>query len=334
MEQITIDKALELEETIFVDVRTPKEFEIDNIPNSINIPIFSDEERKQVGIIYNKNPDEAFDKGLEYYSKKLPELVKQLKQIHKKKTVIIYCWRGGMRSKAITMIAETLGLKTFQLKGGYKAYREFVRTNLETFRIRPKIIVLWGKTGTAKTKIIENINPSLDLEGLAQHRSSLFGAVGLRPRTQKSFETGLFVELRKLNEEKYFFVEGESRKVGDRIIPKNIYDQILKGINVKVEASNESRVKNLVEDYYNENNVDAIREVLLSLKKRLGKKQVEELVQSLDEKRPEKVAEILLIKYYDSLYNHTIKDIKYDFEARSDDLDKCIEELNKFAIKT
>ena len=333
MQTISVKQALKLPNTTFVDTRSPCEYVLDRIPGSVNIPIFDNQERKEIGTLYKQNQEQALDWGLKRYSEKLPNLTNHFKKLDKNKTIIVYCWRGGMRSQTITKLISSLGYKAMLLTDGYKGYRAFVRESLENYKTNFKFIVLWGNTGTAKTKIIERLKVAIDLEGLAQHRSSLFGAVGLTPRTQKYFETLLFFELERLSSEKYVFVEGESRKIGNIIIPEKIYNQIKKGINIQVNSSIDSRTKITVSEYMKPEYIEKIKEIIPHLKKKLGKKQVENLLKLMDEKDYPQVAKILLTQYYDPLYKHTLNQIEYNYTVNSDDINKCIKELEEVKNK-
>lgn len=250
MRTIKVEKALGTD-YFFIDVRTSKEFEESTIPGAINIPLFSNEERVIVGKLYTKvGQQEAIEKGYEFVQKRIPKLLEKIRK-HKNKKLVVFCWRGGMRSKSLAMLLESLGFDIRQLEGGYKAYRKYVMEKLENYKIKVKLIVLYGLTGSGKTKMLKQFMNALDLEGLAQHRSSLFGDIGLKPRSQKMFESLLLKRLEELNNEKYIITEGESRKIGNVIIPEAIFKGMQKGIKVKVEASMEYRIKNLVECYSN-----------------------------------------------------------------------------------
>lgn len=325
--KISIKKALELD-AIIVDTRSPAEFEHDHIPGAVNIPIFENNERHEIGKLYKADHQKAFDLGLEYYSKKLPNLCNDIRKLPKK-PVVVYCWRGGMRSKAITQMVDLMGYEAYQLEGGYKAYRAYVREKLYNYKPNFRFIVLWGNTGTAKTRILQNLQPAIDLEGLAQHRSSLFGAVGLKPRSQKCFESLLFSELEKNRNEKYVFVEGESQKIGDALIPNKLYESIKKGIHVRVNASMESRVRVTVDEYFKVDWKEDIKAVIKKLRQKLGGEKTDKLLQEMDNNEFSSVAETLLKDYYDPLYEHTVDNIEYSYAVDSDDEEECVKKLTE-----
>lgn len=329
MQKITIEEALKLKNKLVIDTRSPTEFEKDRIPGAINIPILDNEERKAVGTMYKQDPDKATKKGYEYYNKKLPRMTEEFKKLDKDKKIIIYCWRGGMRSQTIVKLVSDLGLNAFLLEGGYRAYRRYVRTQLENYKPPFTFIVLYGLAGSGKTELLKHVKPSIDLEGLAQHRSSNFGAIGLNPREQKMFESLLFKRLKELEGEKIVFVEGESHKVGKVFIPNSIFTAMKKGIAVRVNCSIENRAKQIVKDYFMHGEEDKIREIIVYLKPHLTKKVVENLLKLMDEKNYSEVSKILLQDYYDSKYEHYIGQAGCSYTVCNDDMNECITELKK-----
>ena len=331
-------------DVLFIDVRAPSEYEVDHVPNAIHIPVLDDEERKQVGIAYRKNEDNAMDIGLEYYSKKLPKLVSFIKKLDKKKKAVVYCWRGGKRSKAMVQLFDLLGFDAYQLTGGHKAYRAYVMEELAKVNANfikncrtissnhldfgpNKFIVLYGFAGVGKTELIKKLNNSIDLEGLAQHRSSVFGSIGLKPRKQKLFESLMLDQFKKLNG--LIFIEGESRKIGDIQIPDNIFKMIKKGINIKVNRSMDNRVKQIMKDYFIKPDKEEIKKIILSLKQNLGKKMMDEFIELVESDNYKELSQRLLEEYYDDLYKHTINNVKYSYEVNNDDLDECLKQLEK-----
>src|SRR5699024_6051372 len=169
-----------------------KEFEEATIPGSINIPVFTDEERAEVGTLYRqKGKEAAKERGLEIFSKKLPSFIDAFKHIQTSKTV--FCWRGGMRSKTAASVLDLMGINANRLTDGIRRYRRWVVDYLKNTSFPPDIIVLNGFTGTGKTEILIRLKeqgyPVLDLEGMANHRGSIFGQVGKNPSNQKRFDS-------------------------------------------------------------------------------------------------------------------------------------------------
>jgi len=288
----------------FVDVRSPKEFEEDCIPGAINIPLFSNEERAIVGTLYKQvGKDIAIEKGLEIVSSKLPEMINEYKKLKGK--IIIYCWRGGMRSGSITGLLKSMKSDVEQLENGYKDYRRFVREELEKIKL-PKAYVIYGLTGSGKTDLLQEFGNSLDLEGLAQHRGSVFGDIGLKIRSQKKFESLLLKRLFALKEEKFILVEGESRKIGGIQIPLNVWNQLQSAIKIKLNSPMQERIERLYKEYCRKIDKEIIIQKLKMIEKFMGKKKVDELIKLINENEIKKFIEIILIEYYDKLYKHTI----------------------------
>ncbi len=325
--KISVTDALRTDAT-FIDTRTSKEFAEDHLPGAINVPILSNEERAVVGTLYKQvSREEAIDKGVEFFASKLPTFMKEINKYRKEK-LIINCWRGGMRSRAVVSLLEALGYNVQQLEGGYKAFREHVRERLYNYDFKPKLVILWGLTCTGKTKLLSQLPNSLDLEGLAQHRSSLYGAVGLTPNSQKRFENLMLRRLDELNSEKVVFVEGESRRIGDVIIPDKLWKKICHGKKVHIIRDLDKRAEAAVEEYFNsEEKIQEIRKITLSLWKVISKENKQKIVDNIDKKDYHLAAKILLEFYYDPLYSHTLKQIKFDEEVCSDDEEEAVKGL-------
>ena len=328
--KISVKEALQKKDAIFIDTRTPKEFAEDHLPNAINMPIFSNDERAIIGTIYKKiSQDKAIEKGIELFSKRLPGFMEEINQ-YKDQELIIYCWRGGMRSKTAVALLDALKYNVKQLDGGHKKYRRYVIDSLENYQFKPKLIVLWGLTCTGKTNILEKFTNALDLEGLAQHRGSLYGGIGLTPNNQKRFESLFLHRLNELKNEKYIFVEGESKKIGNIQIPDFFYKIMKKSKHVLIKKSLEGRVKLAVAEYFSSPEaIVKIKEITASLNKVISKKHREQAVKFLDNQEYVKAAEILLEFYYDPLYNHTLKEIDFSFEITNNDVDETAKELKK-----
>ena len=328
VEKIQISDSL-FRDHVFVDTRSPAEFEADHIPEAINIPIFDNEQRKIIGIQYKKDPDKAFEVGYEIYNKELPRITEEIQKIDKDRKVVIYCWRGGMRSKAITELVCSLGYECYQLDGGYKQYRAHARQSLGSYNPPFRLIVLYGLAGAGKTEIINSIEPSIDLEGFAQHRSSIFGAVGLKPNTQKMFESLLYRRLLELKDENHVFIEGESRKIGDLFIPESIFNAMKKGIAVRVDCPVNLRAERLVKDYMTHGENEKVRELVISLKQFVSGKVVQDVLDHMDNGDYRRAIEVILEKHYDIKYGHYIDPIEYSYRIENTDIDKSINQLHE-----
>jgi tRNA 2-selenouridine synthase len=294
---------------IIIDTRSEKEYQEDHIPYAINLPILNNEERKVVGTLYKDNKDEAYKKGYEYYNQKIPNLINFINTIDNKKKVIIYCWRGGMRSTTMCDFISNLDYDSYQLEGGYKNYREYIRNYYNSFNPNFKFIVLHGLAGSGKTDLIKSLNNSIDLEAFAGHKSSLFGAIGVSPKSQKMFDSSLYIKLNKLKKEKYVFIEGESKKIGNIFIPSKVFEYMSKGINIFVNCPIKRRIEIIVRDYFSFGEDVKIINIINELRQWISNKVADELIMNIENKDYEKVAKVLLIDYYDKRYLYGLKEL-------------------------
>jgi len=208
--------------------------------------MFDNDERAIVGTLYKQESREAaIDKGLEIFSGKLPDMINKYKK--QKGPMIVYCWRGGMRSKAIVSLLKSIGYDVHQLDGGYKQYRKFVRESLEIVKI-PQLYVIYGLTGAGKTDMLQEL-VSIDLEGLAQHRGSSFGDINLNPNSQKMFESLLLKRILELKDKPAAFTEGESRKIGKVTIHEKFWKAMQKGIKIRLDTPIDARVERIYKEY-------------------------------------------------------------------------------------
>jgi tRNA 2-selenouridine synthase len=231
---------------------------------------------------------------------------------------VLHCWRGGLRSQSVTALLRCLGLPALVLNGGYRAYRREVTRRLEAAQW-PRAYVLRGLTGVGKSLVlraIERLEPgsTLDLEALAQHRSSVLGMVGLEPVSQKAFDSGIALRFigefghsgAALAQRPWMVVEGESRKVGNVTLPASLWTALETGLSLKLDAPAEVRVDNLVADYLqNPAARPQLARQLLFLENRLGAKFSGLLSGLLAAGREPELVHLLLEHYYDPLYRHS-----------------------------
>ncbi len=328
VQKIAIAEALVLPKALFIDARTPKEYAEDHILGAVNVPLLDDQERHEIGIIYKQySREKAIEKGMELFPAKIPSIYDAVRE-HREKTIIVYCARGGMRSGIIASLLESIGFKVLQVEGGYKSFRNHILNELHHFNLKPRIICLYGLTCSGKTKLLEQLPNSLNLEELAQHRGSLYGGVGLKPNRQKKFENLLLQRLRELNHYEYIFVEGESRKIGETEIPSFLFKAMKEGMNVLVNKDFELRVKECVAEYFSSpEKVQQIREITPTLRDIISNKRKQEIITFIDAGQYEEVARILLKEYYDVLYAHTLKNVRFDVEITNNRLEEAKKEL-------
>lgn len=324
--------------TPLVDVRTPAEFEQGHIPGAINIPLFSDEERVVVGTLYKKKgKDHAVEKGLEFVGPKLADFVRKAKKIAPGKKILVHCWRGGMRSASMAILFRTAGLQASCLDGGYKAYRTYLR---EKYDEDINLLVLGGMTGSGKTDILHKLKAKgeqvIDLEGIANHKGSAFGALGQEEQpTSEQFDNELFEEWNKLDKSKIVWIEDESRSIGKVWLNEILYDKIRTSRILKINIPKAERIKRLL-DEYGKFDKEIAKEILLKISKRLGKESLNQAFENLDNNRYDIVAEISL-NYYDKAYMHGLekrKDNKiYDIELADNNAIANADKILEYCIK-
>ncbi len=328
---ITIEDVLRLDQPIYIDMRSPSEFSIGHIIGAINIPIFSDDERIEVGTLYRqKGIEHAKERGLSIASAKLPEIVTQIRNLYKTgRPIIVYCWRGGMRSKSIVTILNLMGIQALQLIGGYKAHRRYVLDRLTDFHINPQIIVLCGSTGVGKTSLLQLLKekniPIIDLEKLANHRGSVFGQIGLgKSTTAQFFDAALLMELENLNDQPYIIVECESKRIGNVYLPECLYKKMQTGLEIFVHTDIEIRISRLIVEYTDLNTTHS-EEIIKSLKtltKRFGAEKMGELLHNFNQGEIRNVVGTLLTHYYDPLYGYEKSEKKdYSLIVNCNDLE-------------
>ncbi|MCO5260606.1 MAG: tRNA 2-selenouridine(34) synthase MnmH [Crocinitomicaceae bacterium] len=308
IQQISIEEFIALTETnLVVDVRSDSEFSHAHIPNAVSIPIFNDEERKVVGTAYKqRNREDAIKIGLDYYGVKMRAIVEQVENlclVHNSKTVLVHCWRGGMRSQAVAWLLDLYGFKVFTLKGGYKVYRNWVLNQLE----KPwPLVVLSGFTGSGKTEIIHELaklgQATIDLEGGAHHKGSSFGALGMPPQpSNEQFENNLVKQLTHLPKNtKSIIVESESARIGNINIHHLFFNQMKSAKRLRIVVPLEARLEKIAKDYgyFDKNDLVAAVE---RIQKRLGGLEAKRAIDLINEGSIKEAFRILL-NYYDRNY--------------------------------
>ena len=329
-------KSLFLQDTPFLDVRAEIECAKGSFPHAVNIPLLTTEERHQVGGCYKEHGQQAAielghqlvggetrDKRIEQWSR----LARQTPALH------LFCWRGGLRSQLTQQALADVGIDIPLIEGGYKALRNFLLQQLETFSKSGRYIIIGGKTGSAKTPLINQISTGVDLEHFANHRGSSFGRRIGGPPSQANFENALIIDLMKkqmTQPDKPIFLEDESRRVGSCAIPQEFFQAMKNSPIAIVEVPIEQRIDHILKEYVQQSADEYIEQfgesgyaeygadILGSLgriKKKLGGERHQELDKALSEAidqqqkngdtdayRP--VIRRLLLEYYDPMYNY------------------------------
>lgn len=316
---------------VLVDLRSPQEYSDFTIPGAVNLPLFDNEERKLIGTVYNHESVEKAKKiGVDFASKKLPllyEEILKLKKEHEK--VALFCERGGMRSSSVCSLLTSLGIGVLKLRGGYKGYRSVVNAMLPKLNSEVSYIVIHGYTGTGKTELLKMLETRghdvMDLEKYANHRGSLLGDVGLGSRvTQKHFEALVYDRLKNRRSD-VVFVEGESSRIGNIVIPHYIMESMRAGRHILAEGSLDSRVRRIVDEYTQ--GEDCKADILNSLEKlgrHISAKRIEEYSRSVEAGNFSEVAKDLMVRYYDPMYENEQKEFEYELAVNTDNMeDAC-----------
>lgn len=291
-----------------LDVRSPGEYAQGHIPEALSFPLFTDDERAQVGTCYKQvGRDAAVELGFEIAGPKCATFVRQAKALAPDRSLRVHCWRGGMRSGGVGWILETAGFQVYTLAGGYKAYRQWVRRVLAT----PKpMVILGGMTGTSKTLILRELArlgaPVIDLEHLANNRGSSYGALMLPPQpSTEHYENLLAAAWAQFRGDRPVWLEAESRRVGTCRIPDELFLQMMAAPALEVTRSVEERLDLLV-SIYGEADPEDLVIATQRIQRRLGgqhAKAAMELIRSGDLRS----ACAIILAYYDRTYRHDLE---------------------------
>ncbi|MEW9918266.1 tRNA 2-selenouridine(34) synthase MnmH [Marimonas sp. MJW-29] len=245
----------QLDADTIIDVRAQSEFAEDHLPGAINLPVLNDDERAQVGTIYARQS--PFD------ARKIGGALVARNTAHHLQTALadkeggwkplVYCWRGGQRSGAFATILDQVGWRVRRLEGGYRAYRRLVVSMLYDTPLPHRLMLIDGGTGTAKTELLHHLTEAgaqtLDLEGLAAHRGSLFGAIATDQPAQKMFESRVAAALTRLDPNRLTFVEAESSKIGERLVPPSLWEKMCTAPRLRLSAPLAARCRLLCRAY-------------------------------------------------------------------------------------
>ncbi len=331
IDKIHIDQFLELAKQYpLLDVRSPGEFNHAHIPGAYSLPLFTDEERKIVGTAYKQESrEQAIKIGLDFFGVKMRKMVEEVEslvnsrkwgmgselQTKDSRLILVHCWRGGMRSEAVAWLLDLYGFKVYTLAGGYKKFRNYV---LETFKVPFQFNILGGYTGSGKTELLKILKEKgekvIDLEGLANHKGSAFGRIGLPPQPgQEMFENLLSCELRAVSCEQNtgsskapfrglggIWLEDESQRIGQVNIPLDLWNNMRKSFIFFLDIPFEERLKHIVEEYGSLEQEEVIA-AIGRISKKLGHLNSKTSILLLKEGKIAESFDILL-KYYDKHY--------------------------------
>ncbi|MGI0117284.1 tRNA 2-selenouridine(34) synthase MnmH [Zooshikella sp. RANM57] len=313
-----------LEDTPFLDVRSPAEFEKGKLPSSVNLPLLDNEQRKLIGTCYKeKGQNAAITLG---YQLATPEIKQAridswLQFIRQNPHGALYCARGGLRSKITQQWLAETGVDYPRIVGGYKAIRSYLLTCLERESCYPSFIVLSGLSCVGKTSLLQQFSAHLDLEDLAKHKGSAFGTLNMEQPSQASFENVLAIKLMQLKEKNSYpiLVEDESHLIGRCALPKTLQSIMRQSPYIELTASIEERIENAFQDYIenrpypHELAAQHLMSALTKIKRRLGGKRYSMLSRMIQEGMAKYqcmndgsllrcVIKMMLTEYYDPMY--------------------------------
>jgi tRNA 2-selenouridine synthase len=274
--------------SVIIDVRTPLEYKEDHIPGSLNYAVLTNKQRHEIGIKYKENSFLAKKIGAQLISQNIAKILGKI-SFDKKDTILIYCWRGGLRSLSLYLVLKQIGYDVYLLDGGYKAYRRNVVNYLEVIAPKFRYNQVMGITGVGKTLFLKELSKNyqtIDFEGLANHKGSILGNIPnkIQP-SQKYFETLIYEKLKRFNAKKRVWVEAESIKVG---------------------SSLDERVKYILKDYkYFTSDPKLMSEALRVLKQIIPKEDFSNIEKSLKKKNYYEFVKALIIYHYDKAYKKT-----------------------------
>lgn len=334
-----MDKVVVVEEVIkgwvkwqLIDVRSPGEFLAGHIPGAVNIPLFSDEERAIIGTLYKQvSPEVALHEGLKIAGSKMADLVNAVQPYThlSEKSLLLHCWRGGKRSKAVQWLYNFSGAPSARLEGGYKSYRTALQ---DFFQNNPfELKILGGYTGAGKTEILEAMHQQgaqvIDLEKMAHHKGSAFGSIGEphQPTTEQ-FENNLFQAFLALDPSRPVWLENESKSIGKVHLPDGLWNQMRNSMLYTIEVDRDCRLDRVLSYYAEPINVALLKASFEKIQKRLGGLDYQNAIKALDAGDLRSAASLALL-YYDKAYNFQLDSWPKDKVIR---LEGC-EQVNQTA---
>jgi len=337
IKSISMDEALNKKKSLWIDIRSPREYKKGHFTNSINLPLFNDEQFAELGTVYNNvGQKEAITLGGKYADKISPSILNEISNL-KCEHIIIYCARGGMRSKGVQSLLLDAGFNADRISRGYKSVREHTLNSFSTPR---ELIIIGGNTGSGKTTILKEMKskgyPIIDLEKIANHRGSAFGDLGLSEQvTQQQFENDLSNVWVSTPKNCAVYIESESRKIGKVVIPNAVWENMLIAKYLKINMDINRRVNNLL-DEYGKPDSSILKQKIDNIAKRLGGQNARIAKEELDKNNLSKFCEILLENYYDKLYQKSYDDrntkkqiIAVNNESNEEIISKIIEASNE-----
>lgn len=314
-----------------IDLRSPKEYALGHVTHAINLPLLDNEERHIVGLTYKQQgKSQAMEEGLVLFAAKAERFLEQVENIYSKnQSLIVYCWRGGLRSSLVGRWLRTMGFSVHVLEGGYKKYRRDVLALLDQLASHP-LIVLIGKTGCGKSSLIRHLisegRPALDLEGLAEHRGSVFGDLSQKPQsiTQQQFENDLATAYFPLREAQRIVIELET-VLGNIYVGTKLKKHLRASPKMLLQSSFEKRQQAIIADYapeWNQETRERFIACLQELRHRMSRSDIEMVETAANCDDLNTITQVLLEKRYDPCYEKSLRLQKDDIIAEIDWLEQ------------
>ena len=312
-------------EAHILDVRSPSEFAAGSLPGAINLPILSDEERAAVGLKYRTHGREAaisLGESLVRAETKAQRIADWVHLVERYPQTVICCARGGMRSEYAQRWLAEVGLTLERVEGGYKALRSACLQVIESAPAELRPIILGGRTGSGKTDLLREYASGIDLEGLANHRGSAFGALNKRQPSQASMENALACELTRFRPGQPVLLEDESRAIGSRSLPMPLFKAMSEAPIAVIDLGRETRARRIYAEYVVGASAavpqgelhEEYRQALQRIRKRLGDRNCRKITTQLDDAFKTRTQDAhlvwitsLLTDYYDPMYDYGMK---------------------------
>ena len=309
-----------------IDARSENEYAEDHLPGAVNWPSLDNAQRHEVGTLYKQvSPFDARKRGAALVSANIARHIEQhVMDKPKGWKPLVYCWRGGQRSGALSLVLGQIGFNVTLVEGGYKAFRAALLAELPSLAQRLSFRVVCGPTGSGKTRLLQALEAAgaqvLDLEALASHRSSVLGLIPGQPQpTQKRFDTLVWEKLRGFDAARPVYVESESRKVGNVAVPESLIAAMRASACLRLDLPDEERVQLLLEDYdFFSRDRELFCQRLDALVQLRGHEQVQAWQAQVRAGEIEPVVRELLFKHYDPGYaSSTERNFQQFAQARS-----------------
>lgn len=293
-----------------IDARSESEYAEDRLPGAVNWPSLDDAQRHEVGTLYKQvNPFEARKRGASLVAANISRhIARDVMDKPKGWKPLVYCWRGGQRSGALSLVLGQIGFNVHIVEGGYKAFRAAVLAELPGLARSLQYRVVCGPTGSGKTRLLQALEAAgaqvLDLEGLASHRSSVLGIIPGQPQpTQKRFDTLVWEKLRSFDPGRPVYAESESKKVGNLAVPDALMEAMRASPCLRLDLADDERVRLLLEDYeFFSRDPELFCGRLDALVQIRGREQVQAWQAQVRSGDIESVVRELLVKHYDPGY--------------------------------